>query len=113
MTKIYESPDKGETIREREFLGWQEVKETEFDKIMTEDSKKTWILEVEKVHEEYFISLPDDLLDAANLKEGDNLEWVDNGDGSFIMKKLPSMTYDEMIAEGWVMTDDGFWIKDK
>ena len=21
-------------------------------------------------------------------------------------------TYDEMIAEGWQMTDDGFWIKE-
>jgi bifunctional DNA-binding transcriptional regulator/antitoxin component of YhaV-PrlF toxin-antitoxin module len=100
MTKIYESPDKGETIREREFN-------------RASEPKKTWTLEVEKVHDEYFISLPDDLLDAANLKEGDNIEWVDNGDGSFIMKKLPSMTYDEMVAEGWTMTGDGFWIKDK
>jgi bifunctional DNA-binding transcriptional regulator/antitoxin component of YhaV-PrlF toxin-antitoxin module len=113
MAKIYESPDKGETIREREFLGWQEVKESDFNKVMAKDPKKTWVLEVEKVHEEYFISLPDDLLDAANLKAGDNIEWVDNGDGSFIMKKLPSMTYDEMVAEGWTMTVDGFWIKDK
>ena len=100
MTKIYESPDKGETIREREFN-------------QASEPKKTWTLEVEKVHDEYFISLPDDLLDAANLKEGDNVEWVDNGDGSFIMKKLPPMTYDEMVAEGWTMTADGFWIKDK
>jgi hypothetical protein len=27
-------------------------------------------------------------LEAANLKEGDELEWVDNGDGSFLLKKL-------------------------
>lgn len=100
MTKIYESPDKGETIREREFN-------------QVFEPKKTWTLEVEKVHEEYFVSFPDDLLDAANLKEGDHVEWIDNGDGSFIMKKLPPMTYDQMVAEGWTMTDDGFWIKDK
>jgi bifunctional DNA-binding transcriptional regulator/antitoxin component of YhaV-PrlF toxin-antitoxin module len=118
MAKIYESPDKGKTITEREInqtpsLGWQYVNESEFDKVMAKDPKKTWILEVEKVHEEYFISFPDDLLNAANLKEGDNIEWIDNGDGSFILKKLNPMTYDEMIAEGWTMTDDGFWIKDK
>ena len=23
-----------------------------------------------------------------------------------------SMTYDQMIAEGWTMTADGFWIKE-
>ena len=101
MTKIYESPDKGKTIRVREF------NKEEFK------PKKTWTLEVEKVHDEYFISLPDDLLNTANLKEEDNIEWIDNGDGSFIMKKFSPMTYDEMIAEGWAMTADGFWIKDK
>jgi bifunctional DNA-binding transcriptional regulator/antitoxin component of YhaV-PrlF toxin-antitoxin module len=34
------------------------------------------------------VNLPDDLLEAANLKEGDQVEWVDNGDGSYIMKKV-------------------------
>jgi len=49
---------------------------------------KTWVLPVESIDDENFISLPKDLLEAANLKEGDQLEWVDNGDGSFILKKL-------------------------
>jgi len=81
---------------------------------------KKWRLPVEetKVAEtdetEYFITFPDDLLEAANLKEGDNIEWVDQGDGSYLLKKVEkkSMTYDEMVAAGWTMTADGFWIKE-
>ncbi len=47
-------------------------------------SKKKWILPVEQFagSEEYLISFPDDLLKAADLKEGDDVEWVDQGDGS-------------------------------
>ena len=97
------------------------------------DKVKKWILPVEetKVVEtdetEYFISFPDDLLEATDLKEGDQVEWIDQGDSSFkIVKKEkkehPSWvkgnelakvkTYQEMIDDGWSMTDDGFWIKE-
>lgn len=74
-----------------------------------------WVLPVQKFfdEEEYFITLPEDLLKAANLKEGDLIEWIDNGDGSCKLKKVEEkMTYDELIAAGWVMTADGFWIKE-
>jgi bifunctional DNA-binding transcriptional regulator/antitoxin component of YhaV-PrlF toxin-antitoxin module len=38
---------------------------------------------------EYFITFPDDLLEATDLKEGDQVEWIDNGDGSFkLIKKV-------------------------
>ena len=37
--------------------------------------------------QEYFITFPDDLLEAANLKPGDDVEWVDRGDGSFLLRK--------------------------
>jgi bifunctional DNA-binding transcriptional regulator/antitoxin component of YhaV-PrlF toxin-antitoxin module len=82
-----------------------------------EDKVVKWQLPVDKIEngdtgeEEYFITFPDDLLEVANLKPGDNVEWHDQGDGSFILKKLPK-TYDEMIADGWIMTADGFWIKE-
>ena len=97
------------------------------------DKVKKWILPVEetKIAEtdetEYFISFPDDLLEATDLKEGDQVEWIDQGDSSFkIVKKEkkehPSWvkgnelakvkTYQEMIDDGWSMTDDGFWIKE-
>ena len=37
---------------------------------------------------EYFVTFPDDLLDATNLKEGDQVEWVDQGDGTYLIKKV-------------------------
>ncbi len=78
------------------------------------DKVTKWQLPVEKdaVSEEYYVSFPDDLLEAANLKEGDKVEWVEQKDGSYLMKKVelsPSWvegnnlaknkTYNEMIAE--------------
>jgi hypothetical protein len=84
-----------------------------------QDKVKRWVLPVEEVEngdtgeQEYFITFPDDLLEAANLKEGDSVEYLDRGDGSYILKKIENqMTYDEMIAAGWSMTADGFWIKE-
>ena len=85
---------------------------------------KKWVLPVEELGEIQFITFPDDLLEAANLTEGDQLEWVDNKDGTYTLKKVeqPSWvkgnelarvkTYQEMIDDGWTMTDDGFWIKE-
>jgi bifunctional DNA-binding transcriptional regulator/antitoxin component of YhaV-PrlF toxin-antitoxin module len=81
------------------------------------DKVKKWVLPVEETkivetdETDYFVTFPDDLLEAANLKEGDQIEWVDQGDGSYLLKKV-AKTYDEMIAAGWTMTADGFWIKD-
>jgi len=56
--------------------------------------RKRWTLPVEEVENgdtmetEYFITFPDDLMEAANLKEGDNIEWVDRGDGSYELRKV-------------------------
>ena len=77
----------------------------------TVDKVKKWVLPVEYIDDECFVSFPDDLLEAANLKEGDSIEWVDKKDGSYILKKIPQ-TYDEMIAAGYTMTADGFLIKE-
>lgn len=98
-----------------------------------EESKKSWILPVEEAKDadtdktEYLVTFPDDLLEAADLKEGDTVEWIDRGDGSYQIKKVVkkeehseyyydtgrNKSYDEMINDGWSMTDDGFWIKEK
>ena len=99
----------------------------------TKDKVVRWIIPVEETKDadtdeiEYFITFPDDLLEAADLKEGDQVEWIDQGDGSYLMKNVekkqhPSWmkgnelakvkTYQEMIDDGWTMTDDGFWIKE-
>jgi bifunctional DNA-binding transcriptional regulator/antitoxin component of YhaV-PrlF toxin-antitoxin module len=79
------------------------------------DKVVRWQLPVEEdaVNGEYFITFPDDLLEAANLKQGDDVEWIDNNDGSFILKKCEKqLNHDEAIAAGWTMTGDGFWVKE-
>lgn len=53
------------------------------------DKVKKWVLPVEPDPSgEYFVIFPDDLLEAANLKEGDQVEWVDNGDESYMIRKV-------------------------
>jgi hypothetical protein len=58
------------------------------------DKVVKWQLPVEEVKDydtdatEYFITFPDDLLEAANLRAGDDVEWVDRGDGSFLLQKV-------------------------
>jgi len=59
-----------------------------------EVSKKKWVLPVEecKDHDtdkiEYFVTFPDDLLKAANLKEGDQVEWVEKPGGAYLLHKV-------------------------
>jgi hypothetical protein len=54
------------------------------------DKTKKWILPIEEdfVGGEYFITFPDDLLELANLNEGDEVEWIDRGDGSWELRKV-------------------------
>ena len=56
-----------------------------------EDKVVKWVLPIEKKIEEgiddYYIQFPDDLLEAANLKAGDEIEWVDMNNGTFILRK--------------------------
>ena len=54
---------------------------------------KKWILPIEQNPEDfdYHVLFPDDLLKAANLKEGDQIEWVDRGDGSYILNKVDKL----------------------
>ena len=51
-----------------------------------------WLLPVQQKIEEgiddYYVQFPDDLLEAANLKEGDQVEWIDRNDGSFELRKV-------------------------
>jgi len=53
-----------------------------------------WILPVEQFagSDEYLISFPEDLLEAANLQEGDQVEWIDRGDGSYELRKVTNGT---------------------
>jgi antitoxin component of MazEF toxin-antitoxin module len=79
-----------------------------FDKVVK------WRLPIDKIENgEYFITLPDDLLEAANLSPGDDVEWIEKEVGTFILRKIKkTLNHDEAIAAGWTMTDDGFWIKE-
>ena len=78
------------------------------------DKVKKWILpvEVDGPSSEYFVTFPDDLLEVANLKEGDQVEWVDQGDGSYLLKKVEQKTlnYNEAILAGYTMTDNDVWL---
>jgi hypothetical protein len=60
------------------------------NKPLKNDKVKSWVLptEVDGLTGDVIVNLPDDLLEAANLKEGDQVEWIDNGEGSYIMKKV-------------------------
>ena len=55
-----------------------------------EDKVVKWQLpiEVDGPSGEYFVMFPDDLLEAAGLKEGDTVNWIDRGDGSFELRKV-------------------------
>jgi hypothetical protein len=47
-----------------------------------------WIIPVEEDGDDCVITFPDDLLEAANLKEGDQVQWIAQGNGSYLMKKV-------------------------
>jgi hypothetical protein len=56
------------------------------------DKVVKWQLPVQQKIEdgvdEYYVEFPDDLLEAANLKEGDTVEWIDNGNGTYLLRKV-------------------------
>ena len=95
------------------------------DNAAKQDKVIRWQLPVEEVKDsdtdetEYFITFPEDLLEAASLKLGDIISWIDNGDGTYTLKhKTMSDTItshdpykDEMIAAGYKMVD-GVWTKE-
>ena len=61
------------------------------DDVIKGDKVVKWVLPVQQKIEEgiddYYVQFPDDLLEAANLKAGDQIEWVDMNNGTFILRK--------------------------
>ena len=55
-----------------------------------QNSKKSWVLSVnvDGLTGDCYVNFPDDLLKAANLEEGDVVEWIEQGDGSCLFKKV-------------------------
>jgi hypothetical protein len=79
---IYESPDGGKTVTKRKVGSTEKF-------VVKQDKVTKWLLPVEPDPSgEYFVTFPDDLLEAADLQEGDQVEWVDQGDGSYLIKKV-------------------------
>ena len=58
--------------------------------------KLNWTMTVEEDPEtgELILPLPKELLDLQNWKEGDELEWKDNGDGSWSLYKVANNSSD-------------------
>jgi bifunctional DNA-binding transcriptional regulator/antitoxin component of YhaV-PrlF toxin-antitoxin module len=51
---------------------------------------KSWVITVEEADDgsgDLVLPLPEDLLEGAGWKEGDTLEWIDNKNGSWSLKK--------------------------
>jgi antitoxin component of MazEF toxin-antitoxin module len=53
-------------------------------------TNKKWVLpvEVDGMTGDCIVNLPDDLLELANLKEGDEVYWIEHEDGYFEMRKV-------------------------
>lgn len=90
--------DKAESDDEKERCREYNLREAEYyDKRVELDVKhknaKKWVLPVELdgPSGEYYVMFPDDLLEAANLVENDQVEWIDNGDGSYTLRKVGLM----------------------
>ena len=62
------------------------------------DKVKKWVLPVD---DDYNITFPEDLLEQTGWKEGDTLQWIDQGDGSFIMKKDPKVENESVHENDW------------
>jgi hypothetical protein len=80
------------SVESQSYIGWQDVSEEKFSEEFSFINNKVvkWQLpvEVDGLSGECYINLPDDLLEAANLKEGDQVEWIDNKNGSFTIKRV-------------------------
>jgi hypothetical protein len=53
-----------------------------------EDKVIKWSLPVEELDGEYYITFPEDLLEAAKLSPGDNVEWVDLTENTYLLRKV-------------------------
>jgi len=65
---------------------------SDLEYLCKKDKVTKWLLPVQQSVidgvDDYYVNFPDDLLEAADLKEGDQVEWVDQGDGSYLLRKV-------------------------
>jgi len=81
LLKGYEKPD-AESEEESEDYDYEMPPQKE-DKVIK------WSLPVEEAEDgEYYITFPEDLLEAAKLNPGDNVEWVDLTENTYLLRKV-------------------------
>ena len=81
LLKGYEKPD-AESEEEPEDYDYEMPPEKK-DKVIR------WSLPVEEAEDgEYYITFPEDLLEAAKLSPGDNVEWVDLTENTYLLRKV-------------------------
>ena len=57
---------------------------------------KSWTLEVQKLEDgDQYIEFPKELMEEVGWEDGDVLKWIDNGDGSWTLKKLDDTNISE------------------
>lgn len=71
-------------LREAEYYDKRAKLDAEQDKVV----KWQLPVEVDGLTGDCFIQFPDDLLEAANLKEGDQVEWISLEDGNYELRKV-------------------------
>jgi hypothetical protein len=57
-------------------------------KAKNQEDKWKLPIEVDGLSGECYVNLPDDLMEVANIKENDLVEWIDRKDGSFELRKV-------------------------
>jgi hypothetical protein len=81
LLKGYEKPD-AESEEEPEDYDYEMPPQKE-DRVIR------WSLPVEEAEDgEYYITFPEDLLEAAKLAPGDNVEWVDLTENTYLLRKV-------------------------
>jgi hypothetical protein len=68
---------------------------------------KNWetYVEYDNLSDTHFISLQDDLLAEVDLNVGDEVEWIDNGDGSWSLKKVEYNPF-QLDIHSYASTDE-------
>jgi hypothetical protein len=87
--------DKAASDQEKQKCREYNLREAEYyDKRAQLDAKKDkvvkWQLpvEIDGLSGEYYVNFPDDLMEASGIKENDMVEWVNRGDGSYLLRKV-------------------------
>jgi len=77
--------DKAASDEEKEQCQEYNLREAEYY-----DNKKKWVLPVELdgPSGEYFVTFPEDLQQVSGIHAGDEVQWIDNKDGSYTLRKV-------------------------